>query len=105
MLDGKDIGGFVETFPGGPIDPKWAKPLMERLKGVALECEGDIKPTVDPKDENKATLRGKIKVIASFRGRDIATAETDHLHLVKQDGKWFVTPKEIDRMITAAGAK
>ena len=104
-VDGKDVGGFVETFPDGPIDPAWAGPLLERLKGTALEFEGDIKPIIDPKDANKATLRGKIKVAASFRGRDVGSAETEVVNLEKRGDSWYITPKDMDRLIAEATKK
>ncbi len=104
-IDGKSVAGYVETFPDGPIDPSLAKPLMEALKGSSLTFERDYKLKVDPADDMKATLRGKIKVSATFRGRALATAKTGHLHLVKRDGKWFVSVKEVDRLMIAAGLK
>ncbi len=104
-IDGKSVAGYVETFPDGPIDPSWAKPLMEALKGSSLTFERGYKLAVDPEDDTKATLRGKIKVSSTFRGRELATAETKHLHLVKRGGKWFVTNKEVDRIMIAAGLK
>ncbi len=104
-IDGKSVAGYVETFPDGPIDPSLAKPLMEALKGSSLTFERDYKLEVDPADDVKATLRGKIKVSATFRGRGLATAKTGHLHLVKRDGKWFVSVKEVDRLMIAAGLK
>ena len=104
-IDGKSVAGYVETFPDGPIDPSLAKPLMDALKGSSLTFERDYKLKVDPADAAKATLRGKIKVSATFRGRDLSTAKSGHLHLVKRDGKWFVTAKEVDRLMIAAGLK
>ncbi len=104
-IDGKSVAGYVETFPDGPIDPSWAKPLMEALKGSSLTFERGYKLEVDPADDAKATLRGKITVTATFRGRGLATAKTDQLHLVKRDGKWFVSGKEVDRLMIAAGLK
>ena len=104
-IGGKPVAGYVETFPDGPIDPSRAKPLMEALKGSSLTFERGYKLEVDPTDDARATLRGKIEVTATFRGRGLATAKTDHLHLVKRDGKWFVIVKEVDRLMIAAGLK
>ncbi len=103
--DGKEVAGYVDSFPDGPIDPSWAAPLLGRLEGVALKLADSHVVVVDPKDDTKATLKGKIKVSASFRGREIATAKTDKLGLVKRDGEWYVSGKEIDRIMVAAGAK
>ena len=104
-IDGKHVAGYVDTFPDGPIDPAWAKPLMERLRAEPLTFARDYKLAVDPKDDTKATLRGKIAVSTHFRGRDLSTAKAKQLQLSKRGGRWFVANKEVDRMMIAAGLK
>lgn len=98
-LDGKHVAGYAETWVGQSPEE-----LMGGLVGRKLTIERDFKVPVDADDPNKATLRGKIRVVASKRRDALLVAEFGVLHLVKRNGQWFVAEADVKKALAAAKA-
>lgn len=99
-LDGKYVGGYTTT---------WKKEsraeLLRKLPRHYLFLERTFKVPVDPKNPDRATLNGKIRLMTKIRGDREVMAETKVLHLVRMKGRWYVDEKSLDRALKPAGKK
>jgi hypothetical protein len=74
------------------------------LRGLRFQTPAGHQPRLD--EGLEITVKGKIRIIITQAGREIASATVDHLRLIRgtgPDAAWELPPDEIDRTGRAAG--
>ncbi|MBC8288821.1 MAG: hypothetical protein H8E37_00745 [Planctomycetes bacterium] len=101
LQDGKQVAGYTITWTGETEAELWMN-----LKETRLTFERDFEIPVDPKEENKATLTGKIEIRAMRRGRAGTSTTVDRLRLKRSgSGHWMVDGEDVEATLKSAGLK
>lgn len=96
-VDGRYVGGYTIT--------RKAETRDELVRGLAqhrLTFERDYRVPVEADDPDRATLRGKIRLLSKIRGDRVVMGTTESLLLVQRKGAWFVEPTSLQRALRPA---
>lgn len=99
LQDGRQVAGYTITWTGETEAELWMN-----LKETRLTFERNFEIPVDPDENYRATLTGKIEIRAMRRGDPGASTTVDQLRLrLKGPDHWVVHSEDVEATLKAAG--
>ncbi len=88
----------------GVSDSLTPSAIWNTLQGQSFTAVTPLKP--EPEDPKKAVMKGKLRIVITHVGNELASAKIKELRLVRDSDssdQWKIAPGEVERTSLAAG--